>query len=207
MKALSLIVASLVAWAGVASAQSVSVTTTVQGNQGPWMSVSGGLNSAYPYDLGGYTPPTVISGTSGLSFSAGLSLTVSYVSGLVSIGTGWPFVDANGTPGYNPIGYGLTPANYMNPPYTMSELVGTFANSSGSIVGTPFAIGDLGTFTIPSGATQLQLGVMDFEYGDNSGSWTVKVAQVPEPTTTALVLFGLGGLGLTVRQCRKSVVR
>ncbi|MGD1018440.1 MAG: PEP-CTERM sorting domain-containing protein [Verrucomicrobiia bacterium] len=221
MKALSLVVASLVSWAGIVSAQNTTFTTTVQGNQGPWDYVNGGLNSAYQYaTVYSHTSPTVINASDGISFSAGLSLSVSYVSGLVSVGSesGWPYTDANGDTAVplnneNWDGGGLEgfgPSYYMNPatyPIYFSELVGTFANSSGQIVGTPFPIGDLGTFTIPTGATQLQLGVTDVGYGDNTGSWTVQIASVPEPTTTALVLIGLGGLGLTARRCRRSAVR
>jgi len=211
MKALRLIAASLVSWAGIASAQTTTFTTTVAGNAGPWEYVAGGLNTAYQYGYDDFTAPTVITASAGFSFSAGSSLTISYVSGLVSLNpeTGWPYTDANGftsqemdTNWYG----GWSPAYYMNPatfPIHPGELVGTFADNSGQIVGTPFAIGDLGTFTIPVGATALQLGVNSVEYdvGDNSvGSWTIQVTLVPEPTTAALVLIGLGGLGLTTRR-------
>jgi len=49
MRVLDLIVGSLVAWAGIASAQNNTITTTVGGNQGPW---DGGVNPAYRYDSG-----------------------------------------------------------------------------------------------------------------------------------------------------------
>ena len=218
MKASSLIVTSLVLWSYGASA--VTVTKTVGANNGPWQA-SGSLNSAYQYDFGNYSAPTVVSASDGISFTAGLSLVVSYVSGLVSIGptSGWPYTDANGDttyPGSPDHGFDnffigeYAPSYYMNPatyPIYGSELVGTFANTSGQIVGTPFAIGNLGTFTIPAGATQLQLGVNDVGYGDNGGSWTVQITAVPEPTVTALVLIGLEGLGLTAHQYRRSPVR
>lgn len=198
MKALNLIVASLVAWAGIASA--VTILTTVTGNQGPW---DGGLNPAYQFDFGASTAPTVISATDGLNFSAGLSLSISYASGLVSVGpgSGWPFTDANGYTTYIPLNNSswgeVGPSYYMNPatyPIYVSELVGTFANSSGQIVGTPFAVGNMGTFTIPVGATRLQLGVNDVGYGDNSGSWSIQITQVPEPSTWSLLLLGVVGL-------------
>jgi hypothetical protein len=205
MKASSLIVASLVAWAGIASAQNITVTTTVNGTQGPWNWVAGGLNTSYQYGLGNEQPPTVITANSGIGFSSGLNLTISYVSGLMSLGPsgGWPYTDANGDLSHemdtNWYG-GWSPAYFMNPatyPTHPGELVGTFANSGGQIVGTPFAIGDLGTFTIPTGATQLQLGVNSVGYGTSVGSWNIQVTQtVPEPTTTALVFIGLGGSDL-----------
>lgn len=87
-------------------------------------------------------------------------------------------------------------------PYYVSELVGTFAGNNGQIVGTPFALGDFGTFTVPTGATQLQLGVNDITYWDNQGSWNIQITGVaaPEPTTIALVLMSLLGFGLLVRR-------
>jgi hypothetical protein len=92
----------------------------------------------------------------------------------------------------------------MSPyPIYKAELVGTFANSSGQIVGTPFAIGNLGTFTIPTGATRLQLGVNDTWFGDNGGSWTIQVSQVPEPATWSLLALGIGAL-LGIRRLRRS---
>jgi len=105
----------------------------------------------------------------------------------VSIGNDWPFTDAGGdttAPLNNYKWFEIGPSYYMNPatyPIYASELVGTFANSDGQIVGTPFAVGNLGTFTIPTGATQLQLGVNDVGYGDNYGSWLCKSLERPFP--------------------------
>jgi hypothetical protein len=90
MKRASILTAAIIAWAGISLAQTITVNTSVQGNQGPWVSTSG-LNSAYPYDFNSYTPPTVVSGSSGISFSAGSSLTIRYETGSVSIGTGWAY--------------------------------------------------------------------------------------------------------------------
>ena len=207
MKALSVIAVSLVFAAGIATARSVNVE--VQGTAGPW---DCGLNPAYQYGAGN-SAPTVISTASGFSFSAGLSLTVSYVSGLVDSVSGDGFYNATGNTNPPAIDGSIwafaAPSYYMDPatyPIWRGELVGTFANNSGHIVGTPFAIGNLGTFTIPSGATQLQLGVNDTLHNDNLGSWTVQISQIPEPMTASLVLVGLGGLGLAARRCRRSEV-
>ncbi len=189
MRIACVIVAPLVLWAGLASAQNISVTVTVQGRTGPWNAgIFDYRNSAYEYDFfeNDFTTPVGISVADGFRFSAGDSLTIKYVSGLVSVGpgSGWPYVDANGDTNTNVSGYDRSgtifpPSVYMNPelgPYYLSELVGTFADSSGEIVGTPFAIGNLGTFTVPAGATQLQLGVNDTLYQDNSGSWNIQVS-------------------------------
>jgi hypothetical protein len=216
MEVSGIIVASLVIWAGITSAQNITVGVTVAGNQGPWLWVNGGLNTAYQYDnvFGeDYTAPTVVSTNNGFHFTPGDNLTISYVSGSVSVGpgTGWPYVDANGDTNTVAFGYLTNPSYYMSHASNVyiSELVGTFADGKGEIVGTPFAIGDGGVFTIPIGATQIQLGVDDVGYGDNVGSWNIDIGpeSVPEPATTSLVLIGLGGLGLATRRCRRSVVR
>jgi hypothetical protein len=61
-------------------------------------------------------------------------------------------------------------------------------------IGTPFAIGLRRTVSIPVGATQLQLGINDDIFIDNTGELNLAVSQsvsVPEPST----IFGLGILG------------
>ena len=97
------------------------------------------------------------------------------------------------------------PSFYMNPatyPINLGELVGTFADGSGVIVGTPFTIGNgPDPVTIPAGATRLQLGVNDDKFADNVGFWDIQVSGpgqvsgVPEPSTAALCGFALIGLG------------
>ena len=73
-------------------------------------------------------------------------------------------------------------------PYTAYDLDGVFTNAGGSIIGAPFSIGDSRTVIVPSGATQLQLGMDDNNYDDNHGAVTMNVseASVPEPGTLAL---------------------
>jgi hypothetical protein len=199
MKALSLIVASLVSWAGIASAQTITITTMVYGTSGPWKYVNGGLNTAYEYAHFDFTSPTVISAGNGFRFFVGDGLTIRYLSGLVAPSTTDGSYDANGETSY-PLNnytpnYGLAaPSYYINHstyPIYCAELVGTFADSSGQIVGTPFAIGDSRTLTIPTRATQLQLGVNDDMYVDNSGSWNIQITGVPEPKSLSLVAFGV----------------
>jgi hypothetical protein len=58
------------------------------------------------------------------------------------------------------------------------------------VIRGPFKAGDSATVTVPAGATQLQLGINDDIYGDNVGSYTVRIAgpalpvsSVPEPST------------------------
>jgi uncharacterized protein (TIGR03437 family) len=165
---------------------SETTTVTVNGNQGPWEQ---SLNPNFNYGDVTNTGPTVISASSGISFTPGGTITVTYASGTVNVfpEDGYPATDANGYPGdatNNQViaTYGSYPSNFMNPssyPVYASELVGTFA-SNGVIVGTPFPVGDGPvSFVIPAGANQLLLGVDDNDYADNTGSWTLNVAYAP----------------------------
>ncbi|MGD1277198.1 MAG: PEP-CTERM sorting domain-containing protein [Tepidisphaeraceae bacterium] len=202
----SVIIALLALPAGIASAQNTSVAVTVGALTGPWLWVNNGLNTAYQYCYGEEAAPTVVSAANGLPFSAGDNLTISYLSGDIAIAFYAPAYDAAGVPGFalnNLTGnYPPAPSYYMDPstyPIYAGELVGTFANSSGEIVGTPFGIGDWGTFTVPAGGTQLQLGVNDDNYDDNSGSWNIQVA-VPEPAMFSLLVLAGGTLLLGRRR-------
>lgn len=53
--------------------------------------------------------------------------------------------------------------------------IGCFTDGTGQIVGQPFYVGNGTTVTVPVGASQLQLGLNDVGYGDNTGSWDMNV--------------------------------
>jgi uncharacterized protein (TIGR03437 family) len=165
---------------------SPSTTVTVNGDQGPWQQ---SLNPSFNYGFGDNQAPAAVSASSGISFTTGATLTVTYVSGQVNVlpGNGFPYTDANGDsadPTNNTIipTYGNYPSYFMNHssyPVYAGALAGTFANN-GAIVGTPFPIGDgPATFIIPSGANQLLLGVNDDYFVDNVGSWKISVTYAP----------------------------
>ena len=164
-------------------------------------------------------PPTVLTPnpSAGIFLTPGDILTISYVSGTWTNAPGNPFWDAGGDPAVvftSPANAHLTQAAYFlahyfpttDFPYNGYDLDGVFTNSVGSIIGDPFPIGDHRTVIVPQGATQLQLGMDDTYYGDNSGSVTMSVTEsaataAPEPSS--LALFGLGSLGLLVYGWRR----
>ena len=100
------------------------------------------------------------------------------------------------------------PSQYMvaDWPVKLMSLVGTFADASGTIVGTPFKVGLQGTVIVPPGASQLQLGINDDVFGDNGGDSPSISPSVPEAGTWSLVACGLVLLG-TVMLRRQSTGR
>jgi hypothetical protein len=198
-------------------------TVVVNAQSGPWAQA---LNPSLNYGVGDNLAPASVGVT------AGDSVTISYVSGLTSSFAGVsPSVDANGYVG-GPFGSGpdITfmpgfggsgkpfPSFFINPTNVapdiwLNELIGAFANASGVVVGNPFAVGNGPlTTTVPTGATQLLLGVNDDIFvgtavdangaplPDNTGSLTISVTDngLATPLPGALPLFatGLGALGL-----------
>ena len=164
---------------------------TVDSLAGPWL-VS--LNPGYDYGIHDNNGPAIVNqANSGIAFVPGKVLTIIYVSGLVSAGAafGWPYADANGYvndtwgcgDGLRDHGSSGTafPCVYTDPSKKtyLIELMGVFADSNGVIVGEPFGIGD-GPYqvAIPAGATQLQLGITDDSYWDNTGSFLVLVMHI-----------------------------
>jgi len=191
--------AMMAGWSGWAGAG--TVTVTVGATTGPWDFVAGGLNTAYQYGVHDFTPPTILSAANGFDFTPGGTFTIQYVSGLTNPFGGTPVFDANGDTNYNASNNPGTsgkffPSLYINPaeyPAYLNALMGTFADSSGSIVGTPFKVGDLLSEVVPIGATRLQLGVNDDIFSDNTGALVISVtgpSAVPEPSSMMLSATG-----------------
>lgn len=208
----------------VSSAGALTVDFYVNSKDQPW---SPGLNPTFNYGFPGDNPlpPTIVDSHSGFFFTPGDTLTISYVDGFTSPygGSGWTYGDANGLNGVfsngnkyptktdtlDFIGLGIYPTRWTpiapGETYYLACLLGTFTDSTGTIVvgSKPFFIGDGPlSITIPSGATQLQLGINDDLLQDNRGILEVSVSGpgrplvCPTPLPSAIILFGSGLLGL-----------
>ena len=129
---------------------------------------SGTLNVSFDYGVNDQLSPTVIDSSSGIDFSPGGTIVVTYVSGVTdAFGadcTVFPFACV-GPEGY--VGSPFknddpgTSGNYFPSLYMpadwdtfLNALVGTFADATGTIFGTPFEIGFGRSLVIPAGATQ-----------------------------------------------------
>ena len=169
-------------------------TITVLGTSEPW---DPSLNPSYSFTDTNATAPSVYAVT------AGTDITIEWLSagGLDTTSTVLGYVDANGYPAYEwdstPLGPGDVPADSVpTTPVYLQEVLGDFTNSSGVIVpgSLPFVVGDGPVMEIvPTGATQLQLGINDDFWIDNGGSLEFSITSngtvsgVPEPGTAALV--------------------
>lgn len=196
-------VATIFSLSAVASAQELSITKTVLGTTGPWNWVAGGLNSAFQYGINNQTAPIVFSHADGFAFTPGSDITIQYIDGLVSADSGVTQVNADGdTNSVSNDGLGITgkvaPSAYFSSadyPANLMVLTGVFASNAGAIIGTPFKIALGRTVVIPTGAARLQLGTNDDEFGDNTGSFQVKVtaAIAPEPLSIAFLAVLIPG--------------
>jgi len=185
----------LVAFGALSVSGASAQLVTVQGTAGPW---STSVNPTYNYsDDSAQTASTDVAVTPGLIYS------IAYVAGHTTTdGIETAQADANGYccqlgPGFN------SPGQYTAAVANLMELVGTFAGPTGAIVGTPFVIGNGPTAALaPVGASQLQLGINDNLYHDNTDSLLISVSTVPEPETYAMTLAGLLFLALAARRSR-----
>jgi hypothetical protein len=212
-------VACAVGLAILGSPTHAAVSVAVSSEAPPWL-WDATLNAGFGFGTNFIAGPTIID-AGALGFAPGDPLAIEVLSGATSaFPPAFPLVDANGNvvaPGADPNAYfgpindapgdsgKHFPSRYMPTdwPENLMQLVGTFADASGAIVGSPFAIGSGRIVTVPNGATRLQLGVNDDFFGDNGGSLEVRVALVPEPSTWLMLAAGFGLLaGVSIRRRR-----
>jgi hypothetical protein len=153
-----------------------SFDIVVNSKSGPWNPT---INQSKNYihklrvKSNGLAPPTIV------KVKSGDNLTLAYVFGDVYADKkGHPErkTDADGYPQNMPTYAGFLPSFYINDQIKHMALIGTFADSKGVIVGSPFFIGNGPVnIDVPQGAEQLQLGINDNLFKDNSGLFIVKV--------------------------------
>jgi hypothetical protein len=128
-------------------------------------------------------------------------------SGTVDCGIGCISSGPGGNPQFGTSlieGYGNV-GSYTGTPGEGFQLVGVF--NAGSTPWAPFVIGTGGSFTVPTGATKLYLGLPDAfsfaglpgTYNDNTGGFMVTGVSIPEPAAGAVMLVALAGLGVVLR--------
>ena len=206
MKFIRLGMLSLVFAGAILSAGSSARATTVTVNATDDIFYVGLLNPPSSPNGAG-TPATTVSVIGGQTYSI-------MATGNISTGgtgvtccntdTSIPYTGANGYAGL----FGLTGSNIQNStgsavgnysdPTHQFALVGWYQGAS-----TVFTIGSSGSVVIPKTDSVLYLGFADGSgfrdasgfYGDNSGSLSVNVSAVPEPSTWAMMILGFCGLG------------
>lgn len=147
-------------------------TVAVPGSAVPWLVAS---NPSFTAQQINQSAPVVVSSINGVNISGGRWVQITYLSGGLDLGGGG-FFHANGAAG-QPLGAGYVGGYVAGPTPNIGALIGVFTDNAGVIIGTPFFVGNGPTSVqAPAGATQLQLGVNDGNYGDNSGAWTIAVA-------------------------------
>lgn len=205
-------------------AGTVTQIVGVSGTTMPWLWTSGGLNTSFQYGFQDGTAPVFVCSTDGFSFTEGATLDITFLGGSTRNDVNNPAVVPAGVDGYDP-GHNVVLAtnsivgqrsgmhyatNYISgDPVYLNSLLGVFADSNGTLVGTGFAIGNSLSVVVPVGATRLQFGIDDDIFFDNDGLLTVLVQQdtqpIPEPGTLHLMALAFVATGIVAYR-RKQLV-
>jgi hypothetical protein len=157
---------------------------SVPWNAAPWDNVGGknasfiigsGLTANNP-DAGGYGGPyspagLQIGGPTIIKVTAGQTYILSYVGGTIPVHNSYgTLIGPLGEVGTTEAGVTPSPGSYVSGgPNTSQSCIGCYTDALGNIVGSPFVVGTAPlSLTIPSGATQIQLG-----NNDSYGSWPI----------------------------------
>jgi hypothetical protein len=148
-----------------------SVTVTVNGKTMPWSRTT---NPAYAYGINDGTAPVIVP----LSVSAGNVLIIS-ATGTVVPSDSRPPAPPDGSPPATGSSGGNTGSHFPTlyiPGSTLglAGVCGAMTSGGGHVI-QPVSIGSHRTLTVPASATELQVGVNDDHFADNSGSFQVSV--------------------------------
>ncbi|MES2059143.1 MAG: hypothetical protein V4564_24590 [Pseudomonadota bacterium] len=169
------ITAAMILVASPAAAR--DVTVKVDARAMPWRV---GINPKMPFGRNDGKGPAIVMGMHLLSgtkirFKA-MGTTDTIVGGekFGPSGQAAYVTDANtgGSGGFFPSRY-IPAAQY---PVKLNQLIGTFIDADGRIIGKPFAIGESAEVEIPVGALAIALGINDDIFSDNSGVLDVVVS-------------------------------
>jgi hypothetical protein len=152
----------------------IEETLVVSPKSPPWNFV-GGINAAFDFGESSDLDPTLCS----IDLVAGQTVGVYYQTGLVKISDSErPYVDADGqdddltgdttgtSGGYFPTHYAITGKTTLG----KGGLIVAFVDKSTGEVIEVHADGRTGLYTVPVGATGIQLGINDDIFGDNHGT-------------------------------------
>jgi hypothetical protein len=149
------------------------------------VAVSAGANaSTYTIDAINDIPSWL---DTGITASAGSTYQFSVINPatLWSAGSDIPFPRSSTADGINPAFYGTNTQD-------------GFTADFGALVGedaTHFFLIGTGPNAITGLSGDIKVGYWDSFYGDNSGSQTLSVTAVPEPSTWAMMILGFAGIG------------
>jgi hypothetical protein len=125
-----------------------------------------------------------------------------YNFAVVDPGTIW---SAGGPPNRDSTADGIDPLFYTAPPILFNGFTGNFR--FGALVG----LDDAGFFLIGTGPValtglsgELKVGYWDTDYTDNTGSQTLSIDAVPEPSTWAMMILGFAGVGFMAYRRRQN---
>ena len=150
------------------------------------------------------TPPLTADGSTGYTYdlTADYGTGISGPTGVHLDGLGGVFLGPNQPSGTAPSQLSGTDFSSISPGLNQIFFIGDGLTGTGT--------GSLQRFVVPAGATRLYLGIIDDGgYYDNGGAITANITEnlptvssAPEPGTWALMLGGVGAMGLMLRRRR-----
>lgn len=171
------------------------VAVSVPGNTPPYLQSA---NPQFPNSFMGSQGPAipVQIELAGKGWKVGDSISFRCTGGTTN-GGGLPSSSCAGLPQFQANGYG-GPSYHFSEACYPDQLIGSFADGTGKIIGSAFCFSDTKEFhSVPSGATQILLGIDDGNLGDNSTAPLYVELILEEPPPPPPVAVSLSATDIT----------